>query len=54
VPLAAGYGIGAAGAALLVAAAASGLLFAVVDRIGPTQNLEEYRYPKKWRITAPG
>jgi len=29
-------------------------LFAVVDRIGPTPNLEEYRYPKKWRITAPG
>lgn len=28
-------------------------LFAVVDRIGPTANLEEYRYPQTWRVIAP-
>ncbi len=28
-------------------------LFAVVDRIGPTGNLEEYRYPSPWRIIGP-
>ena len=28
-------------------------LFAVVDRIGPTPNLEEYRYANKWRVIAP-
>ncbi len=28
-------------------------LFAVVDRIGPTPNLEEYRYPKAWTVLAP-
>ena len=27
-------------------------LFAVVDRIGPTPNLEEYRYPAPWTVTA--
>jgi ureidoglycolate lyase len=26
-------------------------LFAVVDRIGPTPNLEEYRYRQPWRVT---
>ncbi|MBI1171573.1 Ureidoglycolate hydrolase [bacterium] len=25
-------------------------LFAVVDRIGPTPNLEEYRYPAPWTV----
>jgi ureidoglycolate lyase len=25
-------------------------LFAVVDRIGTTPNLEEYRYPQPWRV----
>lgn len=28
-------------------------LFAVVDRIGPTPNLEEFRYPKPWTVIAP-
>jgi ureidoglycolate lyase len=28
-------------------------LFAVVDRIGPTRNLEEYRYPDPWTVLAP-
>jgi ureidoglycolate lyase len=28
-------------------------LFAVVDRIGPTPNLEEYRYTQPWTVTAP-
>ncbi|MFN3845027.1 MAG: ureidoglycolate lyase [Paracoccaceae bacterium] len=28
-------------------------LFAVVDRIGPTQNLEEYRYNEMWTVLAP-
>jgi len=28
-------------------------LFAVVDRIGPTANIEEYRYPDAWTVTAP-
>ena len=27
-------------------------LFAVVDRIGPTPNLEEYRYATSWRVTG--
>lgn len=27
-------------------------LFAVVDRIGPTPNLEEYRYAQSWRVIA--
>lgn len=27
-------------------------LFAVVDRIGPTPNLEEYRYPQAWTVSA--
>lgn len=27
-------------------------LFAVVDRIGPGANLEEYRYPAPWVVTA--
>ena len=27
-------------------------LFAVVDRIGPGTNLEEYRYPLPWRVEA--
>lgn len=27
-------------------------LFAVVDRIGPTPNLQEYRYNVPWRVTA--
>jgi ureidoglycolate lyase len=27
-------------------------LFAVVDRIGPTPNLQEYRYDVPWRVTA--
>ena len=26
-------------------------LFAVVDRIGPTPNLEEHRYPEPWVVT---
>jgi ureidoglycolate lyase len=25
-------------------------LFAVVDRIGPTPNLEEFRYPEPWTV----
>ncbi len=25
-------------------------LFAVIDRIGPGPNLEEYRYPQAWRV----
>jgi ureidoglycolate lyase len=29
-------------------------LFAVVDRIGTTPNLEEFRYPKPFRVTANG
>ena len=29
-------------------------LFAVVDRIGPTPNIEEYRYPHPWTVVAPG
>ncbi len=29
-------------------------LFAVVDRIGATPNLEEYRYPERFTVTAPG
>lgn len=28
-------------------------LFAVVDRIGPTPNLEEFRYPHTWTVIAP-
>jgi ureidoglycolate lyase len=28
-------------------------LFAVVDRIGPTPNLEEFRYPHMWTVIAP-
>lgn len=28
-------------------------LFAVVDRIGPTPNLEEYRFTEKWTVLAP-
>jgi len=28
-------------------------LFAVVDRIGPTPNLEEYRYTEPWTVLAP-
>jgi ureidoglycolate lyase len=28
-------------------------LFAVVDRIGPTPNLEEFRYPQTWTVIAP-
>lgn len=28
-------------------------LFAVVDRIGNTPNLEEYRYGTSWRVTGP-
>ena len=28
-------------------------LFAVVDRIGPTPNLEEYRYSEAWTVLAP-
>jgi ureidoglycolate lyase len=28
-------------------------LFAVVDRIGPTPNLEEHRYPEPWTVLAP-
>lgn len=28
-------------------------LFAVVDRIGPTPNLEEYRYTQPWTVLAP-
>lgn len=27
-------------------------IFAVVDRIGPTPNLEEYRYPQAWTVSA--
>jgi ureidoglycolate lyase len=27
-------------------------LFAVVDRIGATPNLEEYRYPQAWTVSA--
>lgn len=27
-------------------------LFAVVDRIGPTPNIEEYRYPLPWVVSA--
>lgn len=27
-------------------------LFAVVDRIGPTPNLQEYRYPAPWTVTG--
>lgn len=27
-------------------------LFAVVDRIGATPNLEEYRYPQPWTVTG--
>lgn len=27
-------------------------LFAVVDRIGPTPNIEEYRYPQPWVVSA--
>ena len=27
-------------------------LFAVVDRIGATPNLEEYRYPQQWTVIA--
>ncbi len=26
-------------------------LFAVVDRIGPTPNLDEYRYPQPWTVS---
>lgn len=29
-------------------------LFAVIDRIGDGPNLEEFRYPAPWRVTAPG
>jgi ureidoglycolate lyase len=28
-------------------------LFAAVDRIGPTPNLEEYRYDQIWRVVGP-
>ncbi|MGQ0609916.1 MAG: ureidoglycolate lyase [Paracoccaceae bacterium] len=28
-------------------------LFAVVDRIGTSANLEEYRYPQSWTVTGP-
>mgnify|MGYP001765875830 CR=1 FL=1 len=28
-------------------------LFAVVDRIGPTPNLEEHRYAQAWTVVAP-
>ena len=28
-------------------------LFAVIDRIGPTPNLEEYHYTAPWRVTGP-
>ncbi|WP_205518634.1 ureidoglycolate lyase [Pseudotabrizicola algicola] len=28
-------------------------LFAVVDRIGPTANLEEHRYSESWTVLAP-
>jgi len=28
-------------------------LFAVVDRIGPTPNLEEFRYHESWTVIAP-
>jgi ureidoglycolate lyase len=28
-------------------------LFAVVDRIGPTPNLEEHRYATPWAVLAP-
>lgn len=28
-------------------------IFAVVDRIGPTPNLEEYRYSQPWTVLAP-
>lgn len=28
-------------------------LFAVVDRIGPTPNLEEHRYSQSWTVLAP-
>lgn len=28
-------------------------LFAVIDRIGATANLEEHRYPVPWTVTAP-
>lgn len=28
-------------------------LFAVVDRIGTTPNLEEYHYPRSWTVTLP-
>ena len=28
-------------------------LFAVVDRIGPSPNLEEFRYPEPWTVIAP-
>lgn len=28
-------------------------LFAVVDRIGPTPNIEEHRYRDSWTVTAP-
>ncbi len=28
-------------------------LFAVMDRIGPTPNLEEYRYAQPWTVLAP-
>jgi len=34
---------------ILTPLAAPGL-FAVVDRIGPTSNLEEYRYPAPWQV----
>lgn len=27
-------------------------LFAVIDRIGPGSNLEEFRYPRPWRVVA--
>jgi ureidoglycolate lyase len=28
-------------------------LFAVIDRIGTTPNLEEYRYPQEWTVQTP-
>ena len=28
-------------------------LFAVIDRIGQTANLEEHRYPESWTVTVP-
>ncbi len=28
-------------------------LFTAVDRIGPTPNLEEYRYPHSWSVSGP-